>query len=94
MLGMGKVERLMIEAMVRHPEGLTPEEALDATVPPDNPKLRFRPAYKYCFDRLASRHMVDFVFTTELDYCIPSTGTRRYAPSDKAMAELGMFAPE
>lgn len=94
MLGMGKVERLMIEAMARHPEGLTPEEALDAIVPPDNPKLRFRPAYKYCFDRLASRHMVDFVFATELSYYIPSTETRRYVSSDKAMAELGTSAPE
>ena len=85
---MGKVERLMLEAMARHPEGLTPEEALDAIVPPDNPKLRFCPAYKYCFARLNSRHMVDWMATGSGCLHAPDDGVFRYRPSPEAMAEL------
>lgn len=85
---MGTIERLMIEAMARHPEGLTPEEALDAIVSPDRPKLRLRPAYKYCFDRLNSRRMVDWVAGTNAGFHAPNDGVLRFRPSEKAMAEL------
>jgi hypothetical protein len=61
---MGNVERLMIEAMAKfcesHPEGMTADEAL-AAITQNDPKLRFRPAYKYCFDRLDVRGMFNHV---------------------------------
>jgi hypothetical protein len=81
---MGKVERLMIEAMLRHVEshgrGMTPEEALAAIVPADQPKLRHRPAYKHCFDRLNRRHYLDPEW--------PATGEVRFRPSDIALEAM------
>ena len=81
--GMGKVERLMIEAIAKfcetHSEGMTADEALDA-ITQDDPKLRLRPAYKYCYDRLDVRGMLDRVGGVE--------PPMRYRLSAKALTEL------
>ena len=86
---MGTVERMMIQAMLQfvetHGRGMTAEEAQAAIIPADKPKIRYRPAYKHCFNRLSVRGM----FTHERD----SAGVWRFRPSDKAIAELEGEAP-
>jgi hypothetical protein len=60
---MGKVEREMMEAIIRLVQelgrGVTAAEALSAIVPPSQPELRFKPSYQHCFERLERRGLLE-----------------------------------
>jgi hypothetical protein len=82
---MGKVERAMLEAIVRIAQdlgrGVTEEEALSAIVPPSEPNLRFRPAYKHCFERLERRGLLQATSKDE-------SGVWRHIPSAWGLIQL------
>jgi hypothetical protein len=87
---MGKVERDMLEAMLRliaeHGRGVTENEALSAIVPDERAHERSRPKYRYCFQRLSVRGMLDWS-RDEV------TGESRYRPNKHALAELEREKP-
>jgi hypothetical protein len=80
-----KLEREMMEALVRLVaevgRPVTEEEALSAIVPPDQPRLRFKPSYKYCAARLARRGLLS---ATTNDLAKP----RNYEPTKLGIAQL------
>jgi len=82
---MGKVERALLEAIVRLVQELgrpvTAEEAVSAIVPSSQPHLRFRPSYKYCAERLCRRGLLEG-HTTDL------AQPWRYSPSALGLAQL------
>jgi hypothetical protein len=88
--GMNDVETAIVDFIkVRHEEGaLSVSEAdiLDVIVPLDKAKLRFRPKYKYAFDRLRVRSVINAVHAPD--------GTMHYFigpyPSAELRASLGL----
>jgi hypothetical protein len=86
----GKVEREMLEAIVRLVQelgrGVTEEEALSAIIPPDQPRLRFKPSYKHCFERLGRRGLLE---GTTRD----SSDGWRVVPSAWGLVQLGRERP-
>ena len=62
---MGTVESNILAYIKRRLEAgalsVSETEIMDAVVPPDNPELRLRPAYRYGLDRLRRRHVINTV---------------------------------
>ena len=61
----GKVEKAMLAFIKARLEAgalsVTEEQILAAIIPPDQPKLRFRPAYRHGLGRLRVRHVLNAV---------------------------------
>ena len=81
----GKVEKAMMEAILRLSRelgrGVTQEEALSAIIPAHQPELRFKPAYKHCFERMERRGLLQ---GTSYD----SDSGWQVVPSERGLAEL------
>jgi len=80
----GKVEQAMLAFIKARLEtgvlSVTEEQILAAIIPPDQPKLRFRPAYRYGLSRLRVRHVVNAV--------TDRAGVMRYFIGDYPSREL------
>lgn len=78
------VERIFVEAIVTFmgANGRAPaeDEAINAAVPLDQPKLRYKPAYKHCVGRLDVRGL--------LRACQDSQGNWIYEPTPEALKQL------
>jgi hypothetical protein len=87
---MGKVERAMVEAMLRliaeHGCGVTEDEAISAIVPDDRSDERSRPKYRYCFRRLSVRGLLNCCRDEK-------TGEWLYRPNGQALRELERGKP-
>ena len=87
---MNVVETAIVDFIKRrHAEGALSASAadiMDAVVPHDQPKLRYKPSYKHALDRLVTRLVINF--TTAPD------GTMLYfigsCPSAELRASLGL----